>query len=130
MPNGGPTPDCMHCQSFRGDPGITGSWSCHYHQMPLAWPIRAFCAHYVRGLADGQEEPDPEDELDILFAQTQWRDDIMYVWLERPISDSEKNNEPHFFPKPLAAILEYRSWTREHFLEKVAVLYDQYRADE
>lgn len=56
MPNGGPTPDCIHCQHFDGD--VSGPWHCTYHDIPLAIPIRAFCASYV--------DPEPNDNSDWL----------------------------------------------------------------
>src|SRR5262245_46802537 len=113
MPNGGLTPDCVHCKQYRGMPHSEGVPYCERHTMSLASPIRAFCSDYV------DPEPDGEDWLDQELDRTQLQKDMMYVWLG--------GYEVKFFHVPLAPIADYADWTSEKFLDSLETLTDKYR---
>lgn len=113
MPNGGLTPDCVHCKHYRGKPFNDEEPHCDHHKMGLPSLIRAFCSSYV------DPEPDGADWLDQELDRQQLQGDMMYLWLGE--------NEPKFFHVPLALIAEYKDWTWEKFLEEGAKLADQYR---
>jgi hypothetical protein len=103
MPNGGITPDCIHCQWFRG---TYDELQCGYHNIHLAYPIRAFCSKF----ADG-EPADEQDWLDEVLNRSQLDDDMMYLWLEKGYGE--------FLHVPLVSLVEYDTWTRERFLEAI-----------
>jgi hypothetical protein len=117
MPNGGPTPDCIHCELFDGT--VKGPWHCKLHGIKLASPIRAFCAGYV--------DPEPTeygDWLDQELKRSDLKSDWMYVWIDW--SDEEnweakgiKQTFEHF---PLASITEYRNWSFDDFSKAISVI--------
>jgi hypothetical protein len=112
MPNGGLTPDCVHCKRYRGSPLIDEEPYCEYHKVRLAYPIRAFCSSFVDPESDG------EDWLDQELDRQQLRQDMMYVWLG--------GDDMELFYVPLAPLAEYATWTSERFLEEAAMLADKY----
>src|SRR5690349_95822 len=113
MPNGGLTPDCVHCKYFRGRPYTDEDSYCEYHKIPLAYQIRVFCPQYInpeQGEANWWGvEIDPE----------QLQSDMMYLWLG--------GYEAKFFYVPLASIAEYQHWTSDKFLEELERLSEKYR---
>jgi len=113
MPNGGPTPDCVHCKSYRGQPYDNGEPYCEHHKMKLAYRIGAFCSHYI------DPEPDGGDWLDRELDRKELQEDMMYVWLG--------GYEVKFFYVPLAPIAEYKDWTTERFLDELEKIVDKYR---
>jgi hypothetical protein len=112
MPNGGLTPDCVHCKLYRGAPFSHAEPFCARHKMTLPYPIRAFCASYR------DPEPNPKDWLDQVLDRKQLRQDMMYLWLG--------DNGAGFYHVPLALIAEYKDWTSEQFLDEVGRLTDEY----
>ncbi|MBC8098076.1 MAG: hypothetical protein H7Y11_01420 [Armatimonadetes bacterium] len=117
MPNGGPTPDCVHCKYFTGKPFVESEPYCNHHHIKLAYIIRAFCAAYV--------DPEPDEKGDwldqMLGNREQLAADWMYLWVELD------RNEVRFVHVPLVAITDYAGWTSERFLDEMVKLYDQYR---
>ncbi len=116
MPNGGITPDCVHCQLYRGQPHTEDEPYCEHHNVRLPYPIRAFCANFV--------DPEPGEGMDWLdqeLDRTQLQSDMMYLWLG--------GHEKRFFHVPLALIKDYGQWTRERFLEGLAELSEKYKED-
>jgi len=116
MPNGGITPDCVHCKLYKGQPHTEDEPRCEHHNMKLPYPIRAFCAKFV--------DPEPrggKDWLDQELDRTELRDDLMYLWLG--------GHEKPFFHVPLALITDYGQWTRERFLEEISKLSEKYKED-
>ncbi len=115
MPNGGPTPDCVHCKQFKGRLRSEGEPFCTLHEMNLATPIYAFCSQYV--------DPEPDENGDWLDQMLGTRDGLqvewMYVWLG--------GYEIKFFHVPLAPLVEYQHWTYERFMEELVKLVDKYR---
>ena len=94
MPNGGITPDCVHCQLYKGKPHTDEEPICTLHGIELATPIRAFCSGFV--------DSDPVDGIDWLdqeLDREKLSGDMMYVWLG--------GNEVPFFHVPLATIKDY-----------------------
>ena len=116
MPNGGITPDCVHCKKYRGAPRSEGEPFCEHHQMKLAYPIRAFCSAYV-----DLEPVDGIDWLDSELEREELDDNMMYIWLG--------GYEITFFHVALAPIEQYQSWTREKFLEELSILSEKYNKD-
>lgn len=115
MPNGGLTPDCVHCKHYRGKPLSDSEPFCDYHKINLAYPIRAFCANFA------DVEPEDPDWLDRELDRSQLHDDWMYVWLG--------GYEVKFFHVPLVSIVEYGTWTPETFLDAIARLSQQSKSD-
>lgn len=116
MPNGGLTPDCVHCQHYSGQPISDGKPFCQHHQINLPSPIRAFCKEYV-----DPQPIDGEDWLDIELNRDELRYDLMYLWLG--------GYEIKFFHVELAPIKEYSTWTLDIFLEQVKILSDQHSGE-
>jgi hypothetical protein len=114
VPNGGITPDCVHCESYRGKPYDDGEPYCDHHEIKLAYPIRAFCSHF----ADREPSSD-KDWLDEALDRSELQNDMMYVWLS--------GYEVKFFAVPLIPIAEYADWTREKFLEEFEKIVEKYR---
>lgn len=113
MPNGGITPDCIHCKYFRqGKLHIESDFSCTFHDILLASPIRAFCKNYAVS-----ESPDIT-KLDLELEREDLADDQMYIWLG--------GHDIAFFHVPLASIEEYKDWTREKFLDEYAELQNKH----
>jgi hypothetical protein len=112
MPNGGSTPDCFHCKLFKRD--SSGSYKCEYHQINLAYPIRAFCSNY-----QGHPNSDDKNWLDEVLDRTILRDDLMYLWVEKQVKVGTAYTST-FFHVPLTTIAEYDSWTEDQFLEFLA----------
>jgi hypothetical protein len=112
MPNGGLTPDCVHCKQFRGKPYSQEESYCEHHSMKLPYLIRVFCPNYV------DPEPDEIDWLDQELNREQLQKDMMYVWLG--------GYEVKFFHVPLAPIAEYKGWTSEKFLEELEKIVDKH----
>lgn len=114
MPNGGPTPDCVHCKQFKGRPRSEGDPFCALHEMRLAIPIYVFCSKYV--------DPEPDEKGDwldqMLDTRESLKDEMMYVWLG--------GYEIKFFHVPLVSIAEYANWTEAKFFETLAALTEQY----
>lgn len=116
MPNGGITPDCVHCKLYKGEPRTEGHPFCNHHQIDLPSPIRAFCSDYV--------DPEPQNDIDWLdqeLKRAELDKDMMYLWLG--------GYEKPFFHVPLVTIDEYKLWTRDKFLEAIASLSDEYNND-
>jgi hypothetical protein len=115
MPNGGPTPDCVHCKNYRGRPYNEDESFCTLHQIKLASRIYVFCARYA--------DPEPDEKGDwldqMLGNRAELRDDMMYLWLG--------GYEVKFFHIPLAPISEYANWTPERFLDDLEILAEKYR---
>ena len=109
MPNGGLTPDCVHCKNFRGRPRSDEDLYCIHHAIHLPFPIRAFCSHFAdlepEGISDWSDEELDRDQL---------RDDMMYVWFG--------GYEVKFYYLPLAPIAEYANWSSETFLSEIEKL--------
>lgn len=122
MPNGGLTPDCIHCKHVIG--GIPNPLECGLHKIHLAIPIRAFCSRYL--------DPEPDDQgdwLDAKLNRSQLHDDMMYIWIEMYIRGKEEEKWHHFFePEPLVSIEEYDTWTEEQFLEALGEMSAKKRA--
>lgn len=115
MPNGGPTPDCAHCQWFNGS---FEEARCEHHGINLPIPIRAFCASYTR--------PAEMDHVEALIKKVAWEQldaGMMYLWLDPLRSDGTAE----FFYVPLVSIAEYNLWTREKFFDELGKIGDQYR---
>ena len=112
MPNGGITPDCVHCKWYRGTPFPDGGPYFEHHKIKLACSIRAFCPSFVDLESNG------DNWLDQVLDRQQLQQDMMYVWLG--------GYEVKFFYAPLASIVEYGTWTFERFLEEVAILTDKH----
>lgn len=113
MPNGGPTPDCVHCKSYRGRPYTEAEPYCELHKMNLVSPIYVFCSSYV------DPEPEGVDWLDKELDREQLQKDMMYVWLG--------GYEVKHFHVPLVPISEYTHWTPEKFGDELEKLADKYR---
>jgi hypothetical protein len=112
MPNGGITPDCVHCKFYRGMPRGEGEPYCEHHEFDLAYPIYAFCSSFV------DAEPDGIDWLDQELDRKQLQPDMMYIWLG--------GYEVKFFYVPLAPIAEYKNWTSEKFLDELPKLREKH----
>lgn len=67
MPNGGLTPDCVHCKHYRGKPLSDEEPYCTHHKMQLASPIRAFCSNYTDPEPHGKDWLDQELDRGQLF---------------------------------------------------------------
>jgi hypothetical protein len=115
MPNGGPTPDCVHCKFFKGEIGDWSSYRCEKHKISLAFSIRAFCSAF--------EDLEGEAWLEQELAGQELDSQTMYVWLERKKPDE---NHRLFFHVPLTSIQDYDHWSSEKFLEELARLSEQY----
>lgn len=111
MPNGGLTPDCVHCKHFRGRPRHDEDMFCTYHAINLPFPIRAFCAHF----ADLEPAGDV-DWLDEVLDRSQLRDDMMYVWFG--------GYEVEFYYRVLAPISDYATWSTDTFMDALERLVD------
>jgi hypothetical protein len=111
MPNGGLTPDCVHCKMYRGRPRSEGAPFCEYHSISLAYPIRAFCSHF------SELEAQSGDWLGEVLERSTLQEDMMYVWLGE--------DDSGFYPLPLAPIAEYKDWSSEKFLEEIEKLAQQ-----
>lgn len=121
MPNGDPTPDCVHCKFYRGLPHHPEeeSFSCTFHQIALPYPIYAFCSNYI--------DPQPDnkgDWLDQKVARNSLNPDMMYLWLSR--TGGPEGEGVHFFYVPLVSITEYATWDRDKFLDTIQELAQQY----
>lgn len=108
MPNGGPTPDCVHCKAYRGHPISNQEPFCAHHSINLPSPIRAFCANFA------DADPDGIDWLDQLLDRGQLDTDKMYVWLG--------GYDEGFRHVQLTTIAAYSQWTYQKFLEEIAKL--------
>ena len=114
MPNGGPTPDCIHCSHFRGKRENQGPWICTKHMIRLAVPIRAFCSAY--------HDPEPNEQgdwLDQELNRSDLDDQMMYVWI-----DLQPSKFKHY---PLIPISDYKQWTYDRVLDAVAKIADENR---
>ena len=113
MPNGGITPDCVHCKWYHGQPYDNGDLFCELHKMRLAYPIYAFCSAHADRVQQGT--PWLDQELD----RKALKDGMMYVWLG--------GYEVKFFYVPLAPFEEYKNWSSDRFLEELSRLSDENR---
>lgn len=112
MPNGGITPDCVHCKYFSGKPISEGESFCKNHNINLPVPIRAFCKNYMDRETDGDK-----DWLDMELNRDDLQDNTVYVWLG--------GYETKFYYVELASINSYATMTREEFFEHYRILEDQ-----
>lgn len=123
MPNGGLTPDCVHCQHFKGDYEVE-KFQCNFHKMNLPIPIRIFCSDFL-----DPESVEDVDWLDEKLKRSKLLSDWMYVWLDW--SDEEdweaKGIKSTFEYFPLTLITEFKDWTREKFLEEMVKIADARR---
>lgn len=113
MPNGGPTPDRIHCKHFQGELKQRSEHKCQHHNIKLAFPIRAFCKTY--------EDPQPAegvDWLDMMLERNTLKENIMYVWLG--------GYDIKFFHVELASVDEYSTWQSDRFLEELGKLSEQH----
>ncbi|MBI1276895.1 MAG: hypothetical protein GC179_02075 [Anaerolineaceae bacterium] len=113
MPNGGLTPDCVHCKYFRGRPYTDENPYCEYHKINLAYQIRVFCSQYIN------PEQGEDNWLGLEVDLEQLQSDMMYLWLG--------GYEVKFFYVPLISITEYQNWTSEKFLDELEKLSEKYR---
>ena len=113
MPNGGITPDCVHCKLYKGKPRSEGEPFCTLHNISLPSPIRAFCAGFV-----DLEPVDDVDWLDQELDRSSLNEELMYVWLG--------GYEVKFFHVPLAPINDYGQWTQEKFLQELQRVRDEH----
>ena len=113
MPNGGLTPDCVHCKHYKGKPLTEEEPFCQHHEINLPSPIRAFCKNYT--------DPEPTNDVDWLDSELN-RDELgdgqMYLWLG--------GYEIKFFHVKLASIVEYGNWDRDTFMEHIRILSDKH----
>lgn len=120
MPNGGITPDCVHCKWFHGKPIHDEKEPyCTHHDMKLTYIIRAFCSNHAANQLD--PEPQEKDWLDRELDRSQLQNDMMYLWLG--------GHGKSFFYVPLVPINEYKDWTQEKFLDELARLSEEHRND-
>lgn len=105
MPNGGITPDCVHCKWYTGQPLSDGNPFCNFHKINLPVPIRAFCAHFT------DVKPDDIDWLDKMLDRNKLQEKLMYVWLG--------GYEADFSYILLVSTAEYGQWTREKFFDEL-----------
>lgn len=107
MPNGGPTPDCVHCKFFQGKPYTDRQPHCTKHDINLVSPIYVFCSSYI--------DPEPDEKGDWLDQMLETREDLrkdhVYLWLG--------GYEIKFFPVLLAPISDYAHWTTDIFFEEM-----------
>lgn len=108
MPNGGITPDCVHCKWYSGKPINDKEPYCTHHKMSLPIPIRAFCSNWK------SSHTGDTNWLDEMLNRDNLQDEQMYVWLG--------GYEVEFHYATLASIVEYGQWTREKFYEEVSRL--------
>jgi hypothetical protein len=113
MPNGGITPDCVHCKWFRGRPYTEEVSRCEFHNINLPTYIYVFCSSYV------DPESDDGDWLDKELDREQLQRDTMYQWIG--------GYEVKFFHVPLALIAEFRDWSLEKYRDEFEKLVDNYR---
>ena len=116
MPNGGITPDCVHCVHYRGTPYTGGDSTCTHHAVPLPIPIRAFCTSYAV-----REAYHHELLLDDKLDRTRLDPALMYVWLG--------GYDIPFTFEPLTTISAYGTWTRDQFHEALATLTQRHIQD-
>jgi hypothetical protein len=120
MPNGGPRPDCLHCQHNPGPPRGTGELICQHHNMRFAhrqMTLYVFCSSYV--------DPEPNEKGDwldqVLEDRSQLDPQVMYLWLKRSTDEND------FFYVSLATIGEFQYWTHEIFEDRFINALDAYR---
>lgn len=113
MPNGGLTPDCVHCKFYTGKPITEAEPHCQYHKINLPSPIRAFCKQYV-----DPEPADGKDWLDSVLDRNMLDESLMYLWLG--------GYEVTFFHVELVTIDDYSTWDFGKFMKQVRLLSDKY----
>lgn len=122
MPNGGPTPDCIHCKFFKET--VERAWYCTKHEIHLAYPIRGFCSSYL------DPEPDANgDWLDQELDRSKLKPNWMYVWVDWSREDDweAKGIKSTFEHFPLVTLHKYNKWTREKFLDAIVKIADEKR---
>jgi hypothetical protein len=122
MPNGGPRPDCSHCENVEGDVSRNPhALTCGLHKIKLASPIYAFCSNYFHPV------PQDKDWLDQELDRNQLQSDLMYLWIGFYLIDDDGKRKHIFDYVPLVSFNEYDKWTYQQFLDALGELAEKKR---
>jgi hypothetical protein len=107
MPNGGPTPACLHCKWFARE----SQW-CSKHNFKLSFIlVRVFCTDLeIESASDWVKR---EVNLSELVPK------LLYIWLEVDYTDRDSLKHHTFNLFPFSLIKYYAMWTEDEESEMI-----------